>query len=327
MLGLLFEYVLSMIFYSVWLLALYLRNRYNVIHIHNMPDFLVFAAAIPKLMGAKLILDIHDPMPEFYTSRFKTSSGSAFARLMRFQERASAWFANAVVTANPNFKRNLVARGIPAKKVLVITNQPDPRIFNRERYRAELQTDRSFFTLIYPGTIAPRYGLDIAIRAVPVLSKHIPNLQLQIIGSRNACAEDLEKLAVELGVTDQVKIQPAVPIDEVPRLMALADVGIYPALPDAHMSIAIPGKVIEYAVMGLPVVSTRLQVLEEIFSDDSILYFEPGHVDQFSALICDLYTRPAKRTELVTHADRDMAEKYSWNVERDKYLSLIELLT
>ena len=38
----------------------HLRNRYDVIHVHSVPDFEVFAALIPKLLGAKIILDIHD---------------------------------------------------------------------------------------------------------------------------------------------------------------------------------------------------------------------------------------------------------------------------
>lgn len=49
---------------------LQLRRRYDVVHVHNVPDFLVFAAWLPKLMGAGLILDIHDMMPELYAGKF-----------------------------------------------------------------------------------------------------------------------------------------------------------------------------------------------------------------------------------------------------------------
>ncbi len=49
---------------------LFVTRRYKVVHVHNMPDALVFAAVIPRLCGAKVILDIHDPMPETYGSKF-----------------------------------------------------------------------------------------------------------------------------------------------------------------------------------------------------------------------------------------------------------------
>src|SRR5262249_28530629 len=41
-----------------------IRKRYDFVHVHNMPDFLVFSALVPKLLGAKVVLDLHDPMPE-----------------------------------------------------------------------------------------------------------------------------------------------------------------------------------------------------------------------------------------------------------------------
>jgi len=52
---------------------LYFEKKYRIIHIHTLPDFLVFVALIPKLFGAKVILDMHDPMPELYAAKFGVS--------------------------------------------------------------------------------------------------------------------------------------------------------------------------------------------------------------------------------------------------------------
>jgi len=51
---------------SVLLALRHHRIRYDVIHIHNPPDFLAFAGLYPKWTGAKLILDIHDMVPELF---------------------------------------------------------------------------------------------------------------------------------------------------------------------------------------------------------------------------------------------------------------------
>ena len=45
------------------------RDGYDLIHVHSVPDFEVFAAAYPKLTGTKIILDIHDIVPEFYVEQ------------------------------------------------------------------------------------------------------------------------------------------------------------------------------------------------------------------------------------------------------------------
>ena len=54
---------------SIILLLRHLKRDYKLIHIHNVPDFLVFTGLIPKLLGAKIILDIHDILPEDFPHR------------------------------------------------------------------------------------------------------------------------------------------------------------------------------------------------------------------------------------------------------------------
>ncbi|MGA7925326.1 MAG: glycosyltransferase, partial [Candidatus Sulfotelmatobacter sp.] len=85
---------------SVELKRLHVRNRYDVIHIHNMPDFLVFAAWYPKMTGAKLILDIHDVMPELFANKFRSEFTSGYVKLLKTVERLSASFVDHVIVSN-----------------------------------------------------------------------------------------------------------------------------------------------------------------------------------------------------------------------------------
>lgn len=325
--SLLLEYGAALILFTGWLLALHLKNRYHLIQVHNIPDFLVFTALIPRIFGSKLILDNRDPMPELYRSKFAgRRERRMILRLIEVQERLSAMLADSVITANTAFKDNLVNRKIPAEKIAVINNLPDPQVFDRERYRTDAQRPARPFTLIYPGTIAPRYGLEVAIRALPALSAAIPDLRLVILGPWTEHAGELARLAEELGVSCSVQFISAVPLDEMPRHLAEAHVGIYPALPDPHMSIATPTKVLEYAAMGLPVVASRLQVLEDLFDVGSILFFDPGDVEGFASCILELARSPARRHELVREADRSFVHRRCWHDERSVYFDLLNRL-
>jgi glycosyltransferase involved in cell wall biosynthesis len=319
----LFEYGLALMLFSLWLLVLYARNRYSVIHVHNMPDFLTFSAIGPRILGAKLILDIHDPMPEFYQSKYKYQTVNTTVRLMRIQEHLSAQLAHAVITANANFKRNLVTRGIAASKITVVNNVADLRIFDRDSYSRERAAAKDTFTLIYPGTIAPRYGLAIAIRAMPLLLPKIPQLRLLIIGPEGAHADELAILARQLGIESSVQIQPLMPIDQIPRQIAQADLGIYPALPDAHMSIATPSKVLEYAIMGIPIIASRLKILEELFGDSAIKFFEAGNAGQFADCVLELFEHPSHRDELVRNADHVFVQSHCWANEKRAYFGVL----
>lgn len=318
----LFEYLLAMLFFSFQLLFLHLRQPYDIIHVHNMPDFLVFAAFLPRLFGARLILDIHDPMPEFYQAKFQKAASHPLVRLMVWQEWLSAAFSHAVLTANPTFKENLIKRGIPAAKITVTQNLPDAKVFDRQRFQRVNDPSKPFI-LLYPGTVAPRYGLDVAIRSLPVLIPEIPNIRLRIIGDDNKTTRQLQVLAAELKVETYVDFISLLPRDKMPEEMAQADLGIYPALPDPHMSIAMPGKVLEYVVMGLPTVTSRLKVLEDVFSERTVYYVSPGSPEEFAAAVVDLYQHPEKRTALVQHADQEFVQLQNWENERQKYFDTL----
>ena len=325
-LGYLVNYFLSIIFFTLYAAILHFRHRYHVIHIHNMPDTLIVSALIPKLLGAKVILDIHDPMPNVFMSKFQQGSKSMLVEFLKAQERISAKLADEVITANPIFKEELSSRGIPAEKLLVINNIPNPQIFNRKNISSPGQPSRKNFTLIYPGTIAPRYSLDIPIRALPQLSKEIPNIQLKIIGKHSKYSDELVALASKLNVSEYLNMASHLPANQIAFEIASADIGIYSAIPDAHMDIAMPGKVLEYAMMGIPVVASRLRILEAFFDDLSMLFFPPGNVEDFTSQVLKLYNNPSLKTNLTQNADASFTNKYTWQNEFEKYLDTIQHL-
>jgi glycosyltransferase involved in cell wall biosynthesis len=323
----LLRYGAVLILFTARLLALYIKNRYQIIQVHNMPDFLVFTALIPRIFGTRLILDVRDPMPEFYMSKYEERrTNSTVVRLMRLQEKLSSMLVHAVITANPDFKDNLIKRGIPADKITVVNYVPPAKVFDRDRYSKEGGSKGKHFTLIYPGTIAPRYGLDVAIRALPLLITRIPQLRLVIIGPQTKHGNELAALAEQLGVSSFVQFKPAISIDEVPRQIVQADVGIYPAFLDPHMSIATPMKVLEYAVMGIPIIASRLKVLEGLFTDSALMFFEPGNVEQFARCVLELFDNPALGDELVRNADSTFIRTHRWRNERRAYFSLLNRL-
>ena len=80
--------------------ALFFERRYRVVHVNNMPDFLVFTTIIPRLFGIKVILDIHDPMPNTFVPKFKGQEKGFFYRILLWQERVSAAYCSQVITVH-----------------------------------------------------------------------------------------------------------------------------------------------------------------------------------------------------------------------------------
>ena len=106
-----------------------LRGRYDLVYVHNMPDILVMSALVPRLLGAKVILDQHDPMPELMTTIFSMAEKSVGVRVIRSLEKWSMARADLVITVNLACKRIFSERSCSAEKIGVVMNSPDGSIF------------------------------------------------------------------------------------------------------------------------------------------------------------------------------------------------------
>ena len=75
-----------------------------------MPDFLVFAAAVPKVFGSKVILDMHDVMPELYMCKYQVNYKNTIVKLLILIEKLSFTFVDKIITANDEFKKIFLSR-------------------------------------------------------------------------------------------------------------------------------------------------------------------------------------------------------------------------
>ena len=124
------NYICFMVFGSILLTRKYFRYRYKIIHVHNVPDFLVFMALIPRLFGAKIILDIHDVLPEFYCKKFGKNMDSSIARLLLLIERLCIKFSHHVIAANDIWREKLIARNrLNPQHCTTLLNSPRHEIF------------------------------------------------------------------------------------------------------------------------------------------------------------------------------------------------------
>jgi glycosyltransferase involved in cell wall biosynthesis len=155
-----FDYLVRLLVFlvksTVFLTRHHFRKKYDLIHVHSVPDFEVFAALIAKLTGAKVILDIHDAVPELYSGKFRVSRDSALFRLLVFAERLSGGFADHVIIANDIWRDRIALRSISPSKCSVILNYPDPDIFHR---RVSTRKNLDKLVLLYPGTLSKHQGI------------------------------------------------------------------------------------------------------------------------------------------------------------------------
>ncbi|MFB3903770.1 MAG: glycosyltransferase family 4 protein [Acidobacteriota bacterium] len=320
------EYLRFFALASVKVGLLHVRRRYGVVQIHNLPDFLVFSGLGARLLGARLILDIHDVMPEFYAASFGRSLDSWPVRLVAFQERLSCRFADHVITVTESWRKTLIDRGVKPEKCTVVMNVADEAIFNKAAGQVrKSKSDRVGFRVLYHGSLTSRYGIDLIIRAADVLRDRISGLQVMIHGT-GAALPDLQALTRRLVLSERIHFsRDLVPIQDLPRLITWADVAVVPYLRDIFTDGILPTKLMEYAALGIPVIAARTPAIESYFNEDMVEFFRPGDYRELADRILRLYRETSRREELAENAAR-FNRLHSWKTVAGGYTALVERL-
>jgi glycosyltransferase involved in cell wall biosynthesis len=302
---------------------LHKANRYDVIHIHNMPDFLVFAAWYPKLTGAKLILDIHDVVPELFATKFHTRFKSAYVGLLTAVEKLSAKFVDHVIVSNHLWYDTVVARSAPEEKCSVFINHVDPDMFSRH---ARTRTDGKFI-ILFPGSLQWHQGLDIAIKAFVHVKSEVPSAEFHIYcGVGGDKQGELRQLVQQLGLEESVKFNTGVALDQMAQVIANADLGVVPKRADSFGNEAYSTKIMEFMSQGVPVVVSRTKVDTFYFQEGVVHFFESGDSQAMAKAMLDVIHDKDLRSSLVARG-YEYAERNGWKQKKKEYLDLIDFLS
>jgi glycosyltransferase involved in cell wall biosynthesis len=315
---------LRFLFWATWRLAILgAREPYQFVHIHNMPNFLVFCALVPRLKGARVILDVHDTMPEAYATKFDLELASPVIAFLRWEEKISAAFADLVITTNTLHKTVLEEHGIPPGKIAIIMNVGNERIFVPSAHKEHGKELR----LVYHGTIAERLGIDLILRAMTLARKRCPEIHLALIGEGDYVGRTKE-LVAECGLLDAVELRGFLPVEELPAELRKADVGIIGnrAYTESRKNYMLPVKMLEYAALEIPTIVPRLKSITSYFDEHSAVFYDADDVCGLAERIVEV-CQDRSVLERVTLGLRRFNRQYNWAGMEQHYMELVGDLT
>ncbi len=298
---------------------LHLKRKYDLVHVHNVPDFLVFSAWLPKLAGAKIILDIHDILPEFFANKFRKPEDSLYVKLLKVVEWLSVRFADHVIISNHLWFDRITARSVAREKCSVFINYVDANLFGCQRTRKDEK-----FVMLYHGGLQRHQGLDIAIRAFARVAQQKPEAEFHIYGGGNMKPE-WQALAQELGLKERVLFFESLPAREIVQVVANADLGIVPKRADSFGNEAYSTKIMEFMSLGVPAVVSSTKIDRYYFDDSVVRFFESGNPDALAEAILEVSDNPELRRSMAARASQ-YAVRNSWQNHKGDYLQLVDSL-
>jgi glycosyltransferase involved in cell wall biosynthesis len=165
-------------------------------------------------------------------------------------------------------------------------------------------------------------GLDLAVRAVGLLRDRIPQLRLLALGAGDYLSE-IHRLVAELNLHDRVSFKDTIPIEELPKVLRTADLGLVPNRESSATHLMLPVKLLEFAMMGIPAIAPRLKTVEYYFGDGSVRFFKPGDINELAGAIEQLYRSPELRRSYAENA-RKVVDRISWPKQRGEFYRAID---
>jgi len=298
--------------------GMHARRRYDLVWVLSIPNILVRAAAVPKLGHARVVLDVRDPMPEFFMSKYGLPMENRFVRALLAEERLSCRYATHVVTVHDAMKTLLLRTGVAPDKIGVVMNAPDPRVFSAGP--SATARDPGDRTMLYTGTVAERYGLDRVIRAVARLREAVPGIGFRVVGDGDA-VPSLVDLAHRLGVADRVRFESPLPLDRIPEVVQASWIGVQPNPNDPLMHYTLSTKVLEWCALGLPVVCSRTAANARALGEEDVTFIQPGDLDELCQALLEAHSDPG-RVAAKTARAKESVKRFDWAKEKQALLAI-----
>ncbi len=317
--GIVLEYAVAWVQLSVRLLAELARGS-EIVHLHNPPDLLFPVAYLARAFRRVVIFDHHDLAPELYEQKF----GAGWpVRVLLWCERMTMRSADVVLAANESHRRVAIERGgVAPERVVVVRNGPrQATIVSEPRTREHVLRDPR---LCFVGMLGSQDGVRLLPEIVARLRARDLSPQLTIVGDGPELPA-VKRAASELGVADSVVFTGRVAHEDVPALIAQADVclDVAPCSPLNHQSTMI--KIGEYLAAGRPVVTFPL---EETVRTAGECALRPtcGDLDGYCELIVALCNDTSLRATLSRHAV-ERARALTWEQSAEGLRRAYELAT
>jgi glycosyltransferase involved in cell wall biosynthesis len=309
---------------AAWRLAReHRRRRYDLVQVATVPDFLGFAAVPEKLAGVPLLLDLHEDMPEFFRDRFTSPMLRPLMPVVDGVTRAAAAVADELITVHEPLRRLSIARGVAPDKIDVVMNSADQRLFDPSRHPRRPFMDDGTLRLIHHSNLQRIYGLDVAIRGLATLPAALP-WRLDVYGD-GPWRAPIEAAIAESGTAHRVTLHGRVLIDELPALLAGADIGLVPSLPEPYLQYSLSTKLLEYAAMGVPTIASDLATVRHHFTDAALRLVPGGDPAALARAVTELAADPDGAASMGRAAQREAAA-YDWEHQKARYLAIVDRL-
>jgi glycosyltransferase involved in cell wall biosynthesis len=320
-LGYVREYAVSFFWAAVLSVRVLRRDRVDVLQLCQPPDVYFPLARVFRWLGAGVVVDQRDLMPELFAMRQERPVPAVTATL-RWLERRTQAVADETICVNEYLKERLVDAGARPDQVTIVRNGP---VLSRVRSAAPDESLKNGHTFLccWTGKMGRQDRLDLVVRTAHHVVRElgVKDVRFVVLGD-GECLADSQALATQLGLDPWVSFPGWVPESTVFSLLATADVGIDASLQEEVS----PVKVLEYMAFGVPFVSFDLRETRAIGAGAGALV-APGDVGALAEELIAVLGDRDRRARMGRMGRERVRDDLAWEHQATRYLAVIDRLS
>jgi PEP-CTERM/exosortase A-associated glycosyltransferase len=303
----------------------------DVLHAHSPSLNAIAALRAGKKFGIPVVYEVRAFWEDAAVDHGTSKENGLRYKLTRALETYALRQADAVTTICEGLRRDIVARGIPADKVTVIPNAVDIDKFStggtadqQLKSRLGLQGSR---LIGFIGSFYAYEGLDVLLRAVPTLTRRLPDLRVLLVGGGPQDAQ-LRKLAKQLRIEDKVVFTGRVPHDQVQKYYDLLDVLVYPRSSMRLTDLVTPLKPLEAMAQGRVLAASDVGGHQELIADGKTgVLFKADDAADLADKVGALLEAQQQWPQLRAAGRHYVESERNWPVSVARYKSIYGRLT
>lgn len=299
----------------------------------------IFAVSTPPIQGAMVALikkirkkpivyNLQDIFPDSLVGADMANSGGFMWKIGRIIEDFTYRNADRIIVISDDFKKNIMAKGVPEEKIVVVYNWVDenavvPVAKENNPLYDELGISREKFSVVYAGNFGHAQNIDVTIAAAERL-KDVEDIQFLMFGT-GGLVEDYKKIAQEKGLKNMFFF-PLQPVEKVSQVYSLGDLGIVACKKGLGKG-AFPSKTWSIMSAGTPVIANYDEDtdLERLVKDNGLGVFSAADdSEQMAQRIMEMYDNRELCAEYGRNARQYILDNVSKDKSTQKYVDVIK---
>ena len=301
----------------------------NVMFLASTPPILgIVGAFVKKFRRIPFVYNLQDIFPDSLVGTSLAKKGSLLWKIGRVIENFTYKHADKIIVISEDFKRNIMAKGVPVDKIVVVYNWVDQNaVVNVDRSDnkliAKYGIDPSKFYIEYSGNIGLTQNMDMLLDVMKELKDSHPEIGLILVGE-GAYKKQVEEI-VKRDVLTNVVMLPFQPYEDISHVFSLGDVGLIISKPGVGSN-SVPSKTWSIMSASRPVLANFDEnEIKSILSDNNCgIFTKAGDKDAFKNSIIKLYENRDLCKEYGQNGRKFVMQNLTREVGTQKYVDVIK---